>query len=333
MSRSLAGALLAILAGAINGSALLPLKYTRGWRFENTWLLYSLLAYLVAPLLIAFITVPSLPAVYADAGLGPCVLIAVFGLGWGLAVVLNGLGVSLVGLSLASAILMGSSVALGSIIPLLLKTPERMFTKEGLRILALDLLMLVGVLLCTWAGELRGRAISAEARTVTLRGIVICLLAGLLSTLFNIALSYGEVVSRAAVAHGAGTLNAANAVWGLAVSAGSIPGLAWCTWRLFRHKQWRLFQDGPRLRNTALCALMASLWISGTVGYGMAASMLGSLGPVIGWPIYMSAIILSSAFWGWVSGEWRGIAGRPPRVMGLGIVVQVIVLVMLSRLP
>ena len=332
MGRSLAGALLIIIAGALSGSALLPLKYTRGWKFENTWLLYSLLSYLFAPLLIAFLTVPQLPKVYADAGLGSCVLIAVFGLGWGLAVVLNGLGVSMIGLSLASAILMGSSVALGSVIPLLLKTPERIFTREGVRILVLDLLMLVGVLLCTWAGELRGRAGSAEARTVTLRGITVCLLAGLLSTLFNVALSYGEVVSRAAVAHGAGTLNAANAVWGLAVSAGSFPGLAWCTWSLFRHKQWRLFRSGPRLRNIALCGVMALLWISGTVGYGMAAGMLGVIGPVIGWPIYMSAIILSSAFWGWVSGEWRGIAGRPPRVMGLGIVMQVVVIVMLSRL-
>ena len=333
MGRSLAGVLLIIIAGAVNGSALLPLKYTRGWKFENTWLLYSTFAYLVAPLLIAFITVPNLPDVYTDAGLSSCVLIAAFGVGWGLAVVLNGLGVFMVGLSLASAILMGSSVALGSIVPLLLKSPERMFTKEGMHILVLDLLMLVGVLLCTWAGELRGRAISAEARTVTLRGIAICLIAGVLSTLFNIALSYGEVVSRAAVAHGAGTLSAANAVWGLAVSAGSFPGLAWCAWSLFRHKQWHLFRSGPRLRNSALCALMAFLWISGTVCYGMAAGMLGQLGPVIGWPIYMSAIILSSAFWGWISGEWRGIAGRPPRVMGLGIVIQVLVIVMLSRLP
>ena len=64
----------------------------------------------------------------------------------------------------------------------------------------------------------------------------------------------------------------------------------------------------------------------------MAVSMLGVLGPVIGWPIYMSAIILSSAFWGWISGEWRGIAGRPPRVMGLGIATQVIVIVILSQL-
>lgn len=332
MGRSLAGTLLIIVAGTFSGSALLPLKYTKGWKFENTWLLYSLLAYFIAPLLIAFITVPKLPAVYADAGLSSCVLIAVFGLGWGLAVVLNGLGVSLVGLSLASAILMGSSVALGSIVPLILKTPERMFTKEGMRILTLDLLMLVGVLLCTWAGELRGRAISTEARTVTLRGIMICLLAGLLSTLFNIALSYGEIVSQAAVAHGAGTLSAANAVWGLAVSAGAVPGLIWCAWSLFRYRQWHLFRTGPRLRNVAFCALMASLWISGTVGYGMAVSMLGVLGPVIGWPIYMSAIILSSAFWGWISGEWRGIAGRPPRVMGLGIATQVIVIVILSQL-
>ncbi|HWC00459.1 MAG TPA: L-rhamnose/proton symporter RhaT [Bryobacteraceae bacterium] len=328
------GVLLTLFAGGLGGTVLLPMKYTRGWRFENTWLLYSLCAYLISPWVVAFATIPGLSSVYAAAGLRACLLTGLFGFGWGLAVVLNGVGVAMVGLSLASAILMGSSVALGSLAPLLMKSPERLLTPAGLQILGLDLLMLAGVLLCALAGHLRGKAQSAKAevRAITTRGILICSLAGVLSTLFNVALSYGEIISHQAEILGADPFYAANAVWSLAVSLGSLPSIVWCLWKLTRERQWSLFRAGLPARNAALCVSMGILWISGTVLYGSAAGMMGSLGTVIGWPIYMSAIILSSNFWGWLTGEWRGVSGAPVRVMLGGIVVQIAGIVLLGRI-
>ena len=65
-------ALLAIavvmIAGFFGGSALLPMKYARDWKFENTWLLYSIFAYLLSPWLVALFTIPHLSDVYAAAG-------------------------------------------------------------------------------------------------------------------------------------------------------------------------------------------------------------------------------------------------------------------------
>jgi L-rhamnose-H+ transport protein len=59
--------------------------------------------------------------------------------------------------------------------------------------------------------------------------------------------------------------------------------------------------------------------------------MLGPLGPVVGWPIYMSGIILTSSFWGWTTGEWRDSKGRPVNFMLAGIVVQIAAVVALGR--
>jgi L-rhamnose-H+ transport protein len=324
--------LLVAAAGAFGGTALMPMKFAVGWRFENIWLLFSVCSYLISPWLVALVTVPQLTHVYADAGLQSCVLTALAGLGWGFAVVLNGIGVAKIGLSLASAILMGSSIALGSLFAILLKDPSQLTTRQGAQIVGLDVVMLVGVLLCAWAGRLRGSRASAQGqeRSATAGGILICFAAGVLSTLFNVALANGGAISKSAILHGASSLSSANAIWSLAVSAGSLPSIVWCVICLNRERAWGEFGTSPH-RNTALCVLMAVMWISSTVMYGAAAGELGKLGAAIGWPIYMSGIILVSNFWGWVTGEWRGVSGAPVQYMVIGIVVQITTIVVLGQ--
>lgn len=77
--------LLLVLAGAMNGSFALPMKFTRKWAWENTWLIWSIFALVVFPPLLAFLTVPSLGSVYAEAGAGPVAIAAGCGAGWGIA--------------------------------------------------------------------------------------------------------------------------------------------------------------------------------------------------------------------------------------------------------
>lgn len=337
---SVLGIAFVVLAGAFSGTALLPMKYTAKWRFENTWAVFSVCAYLIAPWLVALTTVRNVLSVYAVVGVKVCVLVALFGLGWGLAVVLNGIGVALVGLSLASAILMGSSVAIGSLAAFLLEKPGGMITPVGLRIISADAVMLVGVLLCALAGHWRGRAAAGSGspghsanreHRVTSIGITICFVAGLLSTLLNVALAYGETITHAAIDAGSSPFNASNAVWSLAVSAGSLPSLIWCAFVLTRNKGWSCFTIDRAPTYFALCVSMALMWIAGTVLYGSSANMLGPLGPAIGWPVYMSGIILISSFWGWITGEWRGAHRRPAAVMLSGLVVQILAMTLLAN--
>jgi L-rhamnose-H+ transport protein len=324
--------LVVILAGAFTGSALLPMKFAAKWSFENVWLLYSICAYLVAPWIVAIATVPYLRDVYHAAGFAACGLTALCGFGWGLAVVLNGVGVAMVGLSLASAILMGSSIALGSLLPLMMRDTHQLVTQQGLMIVGIDLAMLVGVLLCARAGRLRGgNDVGGAQGHLAARGILICFIAGALSTLFNVARAYGAIITREAIAYGASHVSSANAVWSLAVGAGSLPSILWCMTRLFRRRGWGTFKVNSG-RNASLCVLMGMLSITGTVMYGASTGMLGRFGTSIGWPVYMSGIILISNLWGWVTGEWRGVTGPPVYYMGSGIAVQIVAILALGQI-
>src|ERR1700722_20575362 len=114
------GVLFGIVSGSLLGIFALPMKYVRQWRWENTWLMYCFWSLLILPWGLAFLTVPHLLDVIGGVSTRALVLPFVFGFGWGIACVLLGLGLKLVGLALGTAIVLGLNNALGAILPLFL---------------------------------------------------------------------------------------------------------------------------------------------------------------------------------------------------------------------
>jgi hypothetical protein len=68
---------------------------------------------------------------------------------------------------------------------------------------------------------------------------------------------------------------------------------------------------------------MGLMWISGTVLYGVGANLMGSLGPVIGWPELMSTMVLTATFWGFLGGEWKGVRGLPRHLNAVGLTLLI----------
>ena len=60
MPQTALGLTLLVLAGAMNGSFTLPMKFTRSWAWENTWLSWTFFALLLFPILLAAATVSHL---------------------------------------------------------------------------------------------------------------------------------------------------------------------------------------------------------------------------------------------------------------------------------
>ena len=318
-----------LLAGGITGSVLAPMKLMKKWPWENIWLLFSVCAYLIAPWVVAFLSIPKLLNVYQS--VQPHLLVVTFllGTGWGLAVVLFGIAVDMAGLSISGALLYGSSVALGSVGALVLLDPSKLLSADNLRIFAWDLILVLGVLLCAKAARVREPATSADGIR-TRRGVVISLLAGILSTLFNIVLTYGEPIRQQAIVAGADPKLGANAIWSLAVTGGALPSIVWSLWLLTRNRHWKLYRERGGVENALICLGMGAAWIAGTVLYGMATSRMGRLGTALAWPMYMSAIILTGIFWGLGLGEWRGSPSVSIRYLWIGVSTQILAITLLS---
>ena len=337
----LPGLLVTLLAGILGGSVLLPLKFMTRWPFQNSWAVYSFWAYFAMPWLVAFATVPNLLSVYTQVSMSTMVICALCGMGWGIAVVLFGISVHLVGLSLASAIIYGASVAIGSLAPLILSYADKLATTQGKIIIVANAIMVTGIVLCALAGKKRDEAKGApeasesekgmsQAPARFAKGLSAAVAAAILSSLFNIALAYGGEFNRLAEANGANPINAANAQWAFTVTFGFLPNLLVSLVRLSQKNLWPVYRQETALSHWLWPPLMGLMWIGGTAIYGSGASLLGPLGPVIGWPVYMSTMIILGNFWGWIMKEWSRAPSVALRLLMSGIAVQVLAISMLS---
>jgi len=324
MSSTTLGMSIVLAAGAIGSACLLPLKFVRGWKWENSWLVFALFAYLLFPVSTALATIPALADVYAAAGAGTIARVAIFGLGWGASVVMLGLAVAAAGLAVSNAIILGCSISLGSLIPLVMYDAAKLFSVDGLRIVAANTLLLGGVVLCAAAGYWRDHPVATPepATRPRRRVLLLCFVAGVLTPLLNVALAAGAPITAAAEAAGAAPHQAANAVWALAVGIGSTPSMLYCTGLLSRFGTWSEFKTNSA-GNLGLCVLMGALFIVSTIGYGSGALKMGPLGPAIGWPVYVSSLLIGNSFWGWLTGEWRGAPFHAAAAMLTGVALQV----------
>jgi L-rhamnose-H+ transport protein len=61
----------------------------------------------------------------------------------------------------------------------------------------------------------------------------------------------------------------------------------------------------------------------------MGAAAMGRLGGVLGWPIFMSTVIIMANVLGALTGEWKGAGARAARLMwaGVGILVAAIAVI------
>jgi L-rhamnose-H+ transport protein len=322
------GIAVVLLAGVLNGSFAAPMKRMPSWRWENSWLLYALTGLVIFPWIIAYATIPHLGSVYSGASWPSLEKVAVFGFAWGIGATLCGLGISRVGLALAFAIILGITASFGSLIPLAVLHPEELLSRRGIALIIGTVIMTIGLIFLAIAGGQRERdsGQTGSPRSGFGLGLIICILSGLFSSMLNFSFVFGDELRVRALAAGATASMAANPIWSLSVTAGFIANGVYCLYLLRKNKTWGVYKTGGPLY-WFLGSLMGLLWFGGTLTYGSGASILGRLGGMIGWPVFMVMDIIVGLFWGMITGEWKD-AGRRAMTYcwaGIGILVLAIV--------
>ena len=332
MPQTAMGLMLLVLAGAMNGSFTLPMKFTRSWAWENTWLSWTIFALLLFPVLLAAATVSQLSELYRQPGaLSAALTVAGFGSGWGLSQIFLGLAVEGIGMALALSVIMGLSAAIGAIIPLLQHHRDEILTRGGMVVLLGLAIVLAGVVLCGLAGRLREQASAqASTRTSVATGLFFCLISGVGSAFVNLGLNAGKGLSAMAEVQGTSSLWSNNAVWLPLMVAGAIPNALYCLYLMRKNRTTAKFATAGTTHYWLLGTVMAFFWFASTVMYGIAANQLGRLGTILGWPIFMSLIVLVATAWGVATGEWKHAGRRPVRMLASGVALLVVAIIVLS---
>ena len=335
MLDSKTGAGFLLLAAIANASFALPMKWMPRWSWENIWSVWSVCSLLVFPFLAAFYTVPALAVGYHEVAAPVIARVVFYGFAWGIAQVLFGLSVERIGIALTFSIVLGSSAAMGTLLPFVRLHSDLLFTAAGGFILAGVFFVACGMVLCALAGfrrENEARNAPGPPRSESFRtGLIIASVSGLCAGFMNIGISFAAPLLEMATKHGTEPYWSLNAVWLPLLVGGAVPNLACCVHLFIKRRSLADFAQSGTSYYYFFCALMSVFWFGSSLAYGLASYFLGSLGPVVGWPVFMSLIVICASVLGWISGEWRTSTRRPLQLHVAGIALLVLALFLLSR--
>jgi L-rhamnose-H+ transport protein len=160
--------------------------------------------------------------------------------------------------------------------------------------------------------------------------LAFAILCGFGAALVNLGLAFGGPLLEGARRHGAAELWAGNAVWLPLMLAGSIPNFVYCVYLLNKNKTADRYGLSGTASHWFLAAIMAFFWFASTALYGIATGKLGAWGTILGWPLFMSLIVITASLLGIITGEWKGSGKQPLRIQVGGVVVLVLAVFVLA---
>lgn len=330
------GMAIIFISGILNGGFALPMKYARNWKWENTWLVFSVVGIFCLPWLMAFGFVPHLDQVYASVPGRVVTLALIFGFFWGIAQATYGLSLRAVGLAVAVAVVSGLTCLSGALVPVLVLNPSDLFRVRGVFLLCSLPILFLGLLAYVAASRNRekeqgaGNAAGASEKTSLKVGLALCVFTGVVGSCFNLGFAFSGDIIRKSIESGASPVTAGYGVWALVFGAGFFPNLFYCLYRLFGNRSFSAFAQKGWVRETLLAVSMAVMWLSGLLLYGAGATLAGRYGTSAGFTLFIAASVLCSTVVGVLAGEWKSTSQRTRGLLAVGVGALVLSVVVLN---
>lgn len=332
---SILGVIFHTIGGVSSGSFYMPYKKVKGWSWESFWLIGGLFSWLILPPLAAYFTIPNFTEIIKSADGTVKNFTYLMGLLWGIGGLTYGLGVRYLGMSLGNSICLGFCSAFGSLVPSIYydfvptagkTTFTDMINSSGGQLVLLGVLVcIIGIAICGKAGVMKEAdlvgADKGNSEFNLVKGLIIAICSGILSSFFNFGIEAGKPMADEAVKIGANPLFQNNVSYVVVLWGGLTTNLIWCVYLNFKNKSFTDYTNinTPILKNILFCASAGTLWFLQFFFYGMGESKLGN--GASSWILHMATIILTANIWGLILKEWKGVSSKTFRVFILGICV------------
>jgi L-rhamnose-H+ transport protein len=328
------------IGGISASTCYLPYQKVKQWSWGTYWLVQAFFAWIVMPVLIGWITVPGFFHILETAPKnvlwGAFLLGAVYGFG-GMSF---GFAIRHIGYSLTYTIAIGLSAILGTIVPLIVYggLVEYFTAPGGTVIIAGMVLAILGVGMSGWAGFRKEKDLSAlkgERIQFNMKiGLILVIIAGILSAVFNISLEHGQPISDMAAQNGAGQFEG-NAKYIVSTSGCFMVNLIWFFIAGIRQKTLKEFtarsgiKFSIRLKNFFWSVLSGSLWFGQFFFYGLGHVKMGKF-QFISWVLHMSMLIFFSYIVGVVMKEWKNVSKKTFVILYVALTVLIISFVVIT---
>lgn len=326
------GVLLHATGGLAAASFYLPYKGVRRWSWESYWIVGGFFSWIIAPFVVASITVPGLWDILTGTDVWTMFWCYFFGILWGIGGLTFGLSVRYLGMSLGYAIALGFCAAFGTLIPPLVagQLPMLLSNIGGWIILGGVAVCLAGIAVCGRAGMLKEGELSEEAKTSAVRefnfakGVWVAVLAGIMSACMSYGIKAGAPLAALAEAEGAPALFVNGPVFVVVLAGGFTTNVLWCIYLNLKNRSGGdyLNQESPLLMNYMLSAIAGTIWYFQFMFYGMGTTQMGRF-DFSSWTLHMAFIIIFSNVWALLLREWRGSSRRTMVWVTAGIAVLI----------
>jgi L-rhamnose-H+ transport protein len=341
------GILFHSIGGFASGSFYMPYNKVKGWAWESFWILGGLFSWLIVPPIAAYLTIPNFAEIIAATSSQILVITFVLGLLWGIGGLTYGLGVRYLGMSLGNSVVLGFCAAFGAVVPSIYynfnptegKTTftDMLATPGGQLVLLGVVVCVVGIAISGRAGMLKEKELTKEQQKASVaefslvKGIIIAVFSGILSSFFNFGIEAGKpmavVANEAwkALNPGQGEfLYQNNVIFVVILWGGLTTNFIWTTILSLKNKSYRDFtnKSTPITKNVLFSALAGTTWFLQFFFYGMGESKLGN--GASSWILHMSTIILTANMWGIYRKEWTGVAAKTKWTITMGIAVIIL---------
>jgi len=329
-NQTLAGIVVVTLAGFFIGSGAWPMKLIKTFKFEHWWFVGMLTGLFILPWMVTLIACPHALRAFGTVPAEVYLQSNMWATAWGIANVLCGLCFVRIGVALTGAILTGLGVSIGVTLPMIVKgsglfqDSPNLGSPAGLTVLLGVAVMLVGVVCASAAGFGRDQILkkSEERSGNFLGGLIMCVLAGIMSAGISLSFVYGQgPVVAALKAEGAGEIPATFGVWATALVGGTLINVLYPAWLITKGGSWSVLARSGR--DLALAAIIGVNFAAGIVLMGNGMLMLGALGASVGFGIQQASQMLGGQALGFLSGEWKDVHGKPRNLMFLAIALLI----------
>ena len=324
--------LLIIAVGSFGqSSSYVPIKKVKEWSWESFWLTQGIFAWLVFPLLGALLAVPEGGSLITILSSDTTAALSAMGYGilWGVGGLTFGLSMRYLGVALGQSIALGTCAGFGTLFPAILAGTDLLHGK-GLILLSGVCITLAGIAIIGYAGSLRSKNMTEEEQKEAIKdfaltkGLLVALLAGVMSACFALGLSSGAPLASEQSAALFRTLPATLMV----TIGGFLTNAVYCIYQNVKNKTGKEYfsvKSSIFVNNLLFCALAGVLWYSQFFGLEMGKSFLTN-SPVLlafSWSILMSLNVTFSNVWGILLKEWKGCGARTISVLVAGLVVLI----------
>ena len=339
---TLIGLLIIAIGSLGQSSSYVPIKKVKTWAWESFWLVQGIFAWLIFPYLGALLAVPeghTLTEILSS-GDGAAMKAMIYGALWGVGGLTFGLSMRYLGVALGQSIALGTCSAFGTLIPALMAGTD-ITQGAGLVLLIGVSVAIAGIAVIGYAGSLRAQNMTEEQKKAAVKdfalgkGLLVALLAGVMSACFSLGLEAAEPIKASAIGMGAKALYAGLPAILLITMGGFVTNAVYCLFQNAKNKTMKDYLGVPTnvmINNILFCALAGGLWYSQFFGLALGKSYLveGSAMMAFSWSILMSLNVTFSNVWGMILKEWKGVTNKTIAVLITGMAILILSLIIPS---